>query len=320
MASATEVLFSGCSAGALGLYLGIDDMADSLRTHPAVLARASSSAAPSIQIRGLSDSGFFFNFNRSAHPDSDFKVNRKMAQRAGLGAEYQEAIGDTFRLLNIEAGVPSRCLAYMRAAQPPLPAHYCMYPEYLVNFVQTPIFTKQSQFDSWQNGNVLRTFFPPGVNKFGQLLTNSMLSTLVFRDNPSIDYALVASLMGWRQGAGVGPAHGLYIHSCTSHCSVCRAGGGQRLFTLASINASSGLRGDATLYTSQAAFDRWYEHAHSAEPIPPVGRQLWKRDPREGRMHAGVSSAELESFQRSRPYRLFVQNYSYPCMHCCKCQ
>jgi len=327
MQAAEEVLFSGCSAGALGLYMGIDDMADSVSSHPAVLAhkaqvqaRSQTQPVPSIQFRGLADSGFFMNFNRTSDPD--FKINRKMVQRAGLGAEFQLAIADTFALTNMAAGVPAPCLAYMRAAS--LPAYYCAYGEYLVNFVRTPVFLKQSQFDTWQNGNILRTFFPPGVNKFGQMLANAMLSTLVFRSNPAVDYALVDAVMGHRsvQGAATTPPHGLYIHSCSSHCSVCRAGGDQRVFTLHTINATSGRSGDITEYTTQAAFDQWYKHKHTSvggSVTLPTGRQLRKRGGDMAGDHPGVSPAELLAFQQDSPHRVYVQNLSYPCSHCCRC-
>jgi hypothetical protein len=62
MRNAREVVIMGCSAGGLGIYLGLDQMRD-------IILQANSS----IQVRGASDSGLFLDYTG----DSQFRTPRK---------------------------------------------------------------------------------------------------------------------------------------------------------------------------------------------------------------------------------------------------
>ena len=62
MRHAREVVIMGCSAGGLGIYLGLDQMRD-------IILQANSS----IQVRGASDSGLFLDYTG----DSQFRTPRK---------------------------------------------------------------------------------------------------------------------------------------------------------------------------------------------------------------------------------------------------
>lgn len=143
MASASEVLFSGCSAGGLGLFLGIDQMAATVR--------AGSALGAAVKIRGLIDSGFFLDY--SGDDRFQLRHNAQPEWEAVYGGrlDYSAGMREVFSLMNISAGAHPRCIA----AAPPGDSARCAFAEHLAPHVQTPLFLMQSMYDQWSLWHVL---------------------------------------------------------------------------------------------------------------------------------------------------------------------
>lgn len=150
LGAATDIVLGGCSAGALGIYLGLDQMAAQIRAH-----NASQRAA----IVGFADSGFFM-----AHTsDNKWKLRRSngppgvdlAAHEAIIGGnmDFQGAMRNVFRFMNVSAGAHPQCVGAVGAAG--RPTSDCFFPQHLAPFVRTPLFAKQPKFDQWQIWHVV---------------------------------------------------------------------------------------------------------------------------------------------------------------------
>lgn len=144
MRNATEIVISGRSAGALGVYLGIDEMSDQIKKHVRRL-KASSSSRPSkhVRITGLADSGFFLSFNRSRH-HSDVITHRGTGSDLAINPlsntlDYVLAMRKVFQFTNMRAGVNQNCLKHVQSRV----VSDCIFPEFLLPFVRTPVFSIQ---------------------------------------------------------------------------------------------------------------------------------------------------------------------------------
>jgi hypothetical protein len=120
LAQATDVVFGGCSAGGLTIYLNIDYLASSTRA-----------VAPSARVHGLADAGFFLDHNNIYNQPS-----RTPLFQWGFSA------------WNASAALDGRCLAAYAAA----PWH-CIFAQYTSRFIDTPVFLLNSKYDSCQLGN-----------------------------------------------------------------------------------------------------------------------------------------------------------------------
>jgi hypothetical protein len=122
------------------VYLGLDDMAGIIRKRR---QDAHAGLGP-VSVLGMADSGFFLDFRR---PSAEFAADLPAVRSSRWyfatpgEVEYHEAYRSTFSLMNMAAGVSPACLAYARTVD--VPAYFCMFPEFAVPFITTPIFTKQ---------------------------------------------------------------------------------------------------------------------------------------------------------------------------------
>lgn len=142
MSNATEIVISGRSAGALGVYLGIDEMSDQIKKHVRRL-KASSRPSKHVRITGLADSGFFLSFNRSRY-HSDVITHRGTGSDLPINPlsstlDYVLAMRKVFQFTNMRAGVNQNCLKHVHSKV----VSDCIFPEFLLPFVRTPVFSIQ---------------------------------------------------------------------------------------------------------------------------------------------------------------------------------
>ena len=131
LASASEVVISGGSAGGLAAFIHADWWCDAIRT--ATGGSLSKCAA-------LPDSGFFLDYE-SPHatavpPPAKYK-----------GGYFRAYMGWAFDAFNASGGLHADCVAAMANRGTP---NLCMFAEHTAPFIHTPLFALQSEYDSWQ--------------------------------------------------------------------------------------------------------------------------------------------------------------------------
>jgi len=116
MNSATEVIFSGCSAGGLGVYFGLDRVRELLPT--------------TIKLVGLADAGWFLN------------------KTSLIGAQdYPGIMPPGFKLWNSIGGINQACVRAKGNN-----AVDCMWAFETFPFIKTPLFVLNAKYDSAQLG------------------------------------------------------------------------------------------------------------------------------------------------------------------------
>jgi hypothetical protein len=118
--AAHEVLFAGCSAGALTVLVHADRLRFRL--------------PPSIKVAALADAMFSLDGNSLAGPDI-FAPQMKWVYAA----------------MNSSAGINPRCLA----AAAPGEGWGCLLGATAARYVQTPLMMLQSKYDTWQGSDIL---------------------------------------------------------------------------------------------------------------------------------------------------------------------
>lgn len=127
MHSASVIVLSGCSAGGLGIYLGVDQLASLIHR-----------ANPRIIVRGLADSGFFLDYSSSYRtPVTHMPYGKDEASVGGL-LNYGGAMRQVFSFTNMSSGTHPACLA----AHLHNPSN-CVFAEHVVRFIRTPTFAFQ---------------------------------------------------------------------------------------------------------------------------------------------------------------------------------
>ena len=131
LASASDVVISGGSAGGLAAFLHADWWCDALRT----------AADGSLQkCVALPDSGFFLDYESpratAVPPPAKYR-----------GGYYHAYMDWAFGAFNASGGLHVGCVAAMASRGTP---NKCMFAEHTAPFVQTPLFALQSEYDSWQ--------------------------------------------------------------------------------------------------------------------------------------------------------------------------
>lgn len=131
MNDASDIIVSGCSAGGLAVYLGIDQLATIIRQ-----------TNPKVTIRGLVISGYFLENEGiyGHHATTGYHdINYP-------GFSYVNGMKSIFTLLNISAGVHPRCIQYYtkqnRSAVETNIAN-CIFAGRIAPFLQTPVFSIQ---------------------------------------------------------------------------------------------------------------------------------------------------------------------------------
>jgi len=154
--SATDVVISGCSAGGLATYLHVDWWANQV---------------PKAKVIGLPDSGFFLDYDAP-------------------GAMYGSKMRWVFHQMDCSSGVNRQCIS----KNPQDPAN-CMFAEHTSPHIVSPMFPMQSEYDTWQIGNVLGSHDAAKINQFGAMLTTRVQRNLL-----------------------VNKRNGIFLDSCAHHC------------------------------------------------------------------------------------------------------
>jgi hypothetical protein len=253
MRNATEILISGCSAGGLAVYMGIDRMADLIH-----------SVNPRATVRGLALSGFFADYSAlEPIPTTSTTATTGHSESISLSPalfhtrddgivqnqlDYANALRHVYTMTNMSAGIHMTCVKNRGVN--------CVFAKTLGPFVKTPVFSIQPQYDSWQLLHVLsKNFSAEEGHAFGQTLQNDMRQVLfgsaseenTAGKDKAGDSAIISSnshrkirgnthkkLQAARNELNnkssptasksrdsQHPLHGLYIESCAHHCFGC---------------------------------------------------------------------------------------------------
>jgi len=138
LASASEVVVSGSSAGGLAAFIHADWWCDAIR------AATKGSLGKCV---ALPDSGYFLDYESpratAVPPPASYR-----------GGYYREYMAWAFDAFNATGGLHADCVASMavRGTQ-----NLCMFAEHTAPFIHTPLFALQSEYDSWQRYFVLDT-------------------------------------------------------------------------------------------------------------------------------------------------------------------
>ena len=152
MSTATEVVIGGCSAGGLGIFMGLDQMAD------IVTANAKEAGNEYVKVRGLSDSGFFMEHTSSYRAkithnsygkDDAVTANSVRHNRGQYFMDYASCMRDLFNYMNLTAGVTQDCIEAQRrlVSQGTVSntssfgiESNCVFAAHLVPHIKTPLF------------------------------------------------------------------------------------------------------------------------------------------------------------------------------------
>ena len=195
---ARAVLLDGCSAGGHSVFHHLDRVAALL---------------PAADVRGVGDAGFFLDAAVATGGRYDYAPGQFY---------YRSLLRYYYAMHNASAGVAPACLA----AKAPANAWQCATSLEALRWASRPAFALQSDYDAYQ---MVNHFAPPwvaGVDAaWGACLGNASACW-----PEQVDYlqaAWVAPFRGALAVAGVlGPRvtphgpHGLFLHSCPTHCQV----------------------------------------------------------------------------------------------------
>ncbi len=219
MGEASDVVVSGCSAGGLGMYLGIDQIANSIHAH-----------RPGIIVTGLADSGFFLEHTPSGvlEPMTHMKFGRDEASVNGR-LDYPNAMKAVFKFTNMKEGAHQECIRKYVGKE-----DNCVFAANLAPFIKTPMFHMQSRFDRWQLQHIAgKNYNVTTANIYGGILAETMKKTIITNHE-----------------AG---NQGVFIDSCLHHCTVCWQGHDD-LWSGNSIRANN----METEVNMANAFTEWY--------------------------------------------------------------
>eukprot|EP01038_Epipyxis_sp_PR26KG_P004243 gene4243-6022_t len=214
MLNASEVVIGGCSAGGLGIYLGLDNMQSIMNK-----------ANDKIIIRGFSDSGYFMQYSSSKSCITTYQSFGKDEACVNNRIDYPSAVKSLFYFANISSGVNANCLQFMRSNKKE--DSNCFFADNAALFIKTPLFAVQPQYDQWQilhviggdNNQLL-------VNEFGHNLTSSLQKSLLVNSD-----------------------HGAFIDSCSHHCTSCSVSN-ENSWHGSNIRSSVGNKSEATAFST----------------------------------------------------------------------
>jgi len=105
MREAQEIVLAGCSAGGLGIYLGLDDMAALIKEH---------SIYSTVKVRGLADSGFFLDYTGDSRWRVRQRNDRGEAILHGI-MDYGRAMRQVFQFQGVaNGGAHTKCIENAR--------------------------------------------------------------------------------------------------------------------------------------------------------------------------------------------------------------
>eukprot|EP00118_Oscarella_pearsei_P024870 m.306977 g.306977 ORF g.306977 m.306977 type:complete len:383 (+) comp41795_c0_seq1:77-1225(+) len=166
--NANATILTGCSAGGLSTYLHLDYFRSRI---PA-----------SIPVHGLPDAGYFID-----------AANTK--GQMAIRASYQYV----YHMQNCSGGVNDKCIMSTKTED----QWQCFMAQYTYPHIETPIFVLNSEYDTWQLGNILQLGCVP----------------------PHCDTQQMQYFTAWRgiflkalAPAIASPTNGLFTDACLVHC------------------------------------------------------------------------------------------------------
>eukprot|EP01041_Mallomonas_annulata_P012987 gene12987-27411_t len=283
MSTASEIVISGCSAGGLGVLMGIDEMADIIR---------SGSRNSSVGIMGLVDSGFFPDFTNTLpfhYQLLDPKRRSSGWRHQPFPLDFSGKMRDLSVLMNLSSGVNHRCVqAYRHLDDGIGKGTRCVFAQYLLPFIRTPVFLMQSRFDSWHLWNILgHPHNVSLVNDYGRHLSSTLISA-VNRRRQNMSQQSISQQQQQQ--------HGVFLDACTHHCMMCQFNDMEDVW-----NGRAVLSKDGRLSPARA-FAQWRWHR--------INENL-NGDGDGGRSHA--------SQRKESGVVVYGQEGGYPCRDCCNC-
>lgn len=120
MSQATEIVFSGGSAGGLTSFLHLDHVAERMARE-----------APKARVVGLPVCGFFLDHDNDGYQPDNVTYTREMAY--------------VYHMQNASGSLSAECQASLAPD-----SWKCIMAPHAAPFIQTPWFAQQSRFDHWQ--------------------------------------------------------------------------------------------------------------------------------------------------------------------------
>lgn len=355
MSTASEVVIGGCSAGALGIFMGLDAMADIVRN----TARQFSNNR--VVVRGFADSGFFMEHTSNYRAkmthhaygkDDAVTVNSIHYNQGKNYMDYATCMRDLFQFMNLSGGVNQGCIQTQQQKQKQkdqLPGRQatisgnlsfgvesnCVFAAHLAPHIKTPMFLLQPQYDYWQILHIFsQAYTSAEVNAYGRNLVSKLKISLFHTKHPG---------------------HGVFIDSCAHHCTSCsdetentwsgnfvrstgpvasrisnvtdRSDYGRNGSAVArsdsveadrSVNNRLNAHAADTHYNEAEAFAIWYAHSLLLSPyLSPSSTDIAAGTSTNT---AGTNSKINSSGLPVTPgINWFFQDRPYPCVECCKC-
>jgi len=159
LSTGTEFVIGGCSAGGIATFLLLDWWKENL--------------PKSSVVKGLPDSGFVLEY-----------------ENTDGGKDFIAAMNFIIKQMDSAGSLNKACLA----AHPNDPVE-CLFAENSASYTTTPLFPLQSQYDSWQVQNILRSTTAGTINTYGQVMEARLRSTVLKN-----------------------PQNGCFFDSCFHHC------------------------------------------------------------------------------------------------------
>jgi hypothetical protein len=227
MASANELLLSGCSAGGLATYLHCDAFAElafeaskASVTNSKSIGSSSSlnHASKKPVVKCVADAGYFANIPSlfgTPPPGAD------NPRHSIIEYEYTWVFTQQ-QSNNSKIGVNQNCLAAMGRGNP-----LCFFPEHSLEHMDTPMFVLNSGYDSWQTNFI---WFTPdggkphdqGWHDCAQYINKCNASQLQIMDTYHSKFVeKLAPMMS------ATTLHGGFVDSCMAHCQ--SGGGGTKI-------------------------------------------------------------------------------------------
>lgn len=179
MKQGTDLVVSGCSAGGLATFLHTDQWCDMLKK-----------ANPAAKCVGLPDSGFFLDYQDPTVTCSPPSVNDGLLGQT-INGNYHCGLKWTYTIQNATAGINQDCVGAHKGEE-----WKCMFAEHSSEHIHSPMFAMQSQYDSWQTGNVQGSGGDAKTQILGNNITARVQSMLMANNKES----------------------GAFLDSCHHHC------------------------------------------------------------------------------------------------------
>jgi hypothetical protein len=180
MAGATDVIITGGSSGGMATYLNCDRIADQIHA-----------TNPKVRVTCLADAGMFLD-----HPG--------MSGNATLSPKFVES----FYAWNSSSMTNQNCIAHYTPLGTPWK---CIFSQYVLPFIKTPLFIAQNLYDSYQLSHILAI---GGCSTYGKDLSACPNATV----GAIQAYGATMRKIINDGLAAPGVARGSFAPSCIAHC------------------------------------------------------------------------------------------------------